>query len=94
MARTTSEYTKGTQAMKMNITFCDSSMPNHRMVSGISAATGRFRPKSAIGAPAASIARHDAGHDAERHANEDGETEPDQHALAMLRRCFAAVPDR
>ena len=60
MARTTSEYTKGTQAMKMNITFCDSSMPNHRMVSGISAATGRFRPKSAIGAPAASIARHDA----------------------------------
>ena len=45
--------------MKMNITFCVSSMPNHRIVSGISAATGRLRPNSASGAPAASITRHD-----------------------------------
>ena len=43
----------------MNITFCVSSMPNQRMVSGISAATGRLRPKSASGAPDASMTRHD-----------------------------------
>ncbi len=45
--------------MKMNITFCVSSIPNQRMVKGISAATGRLRPKSASGAPAASTTRHD-----------------------------------
>jgi len=45
--------------MKMNITFCVSSMPNQRMVSGISAATGRLRPNSASGAAAASTTRHD-----------------------------------
>ena len=43
----------------MNITFCVSSMPNQRMVSGISAATGRLRPKSASGAAAASTSRYD-----------------------------------
>ena len=43
----------------MNITFCVSSIPNQRMVSGINAATGRFRPNSASGAPVASITRHE-----------------------------------
>ena len=43
----------------MNITFCVSSMPNQRIVSGISAATGRLRPNSASGAPVASITRHE-----------------------------------
>ena len=57
IARSVSEYTNGTQAMKMNITFCVSSMPNQRIVSGMSAATGRLRPKSASGAPAAAITR-------------------------------------
>ena len=59
IAATTSEYTNGTHAMKMNITFCVSSMPNHRIVNGISAATGRLRPNNASGAPAASTTRHD-----------------------------------
>ena len=45
--------------MKMNITFCVSSMPNQRIVSGISAATGTLRPKSATGAAAASSTRQD-----------------------------------
>src|SRR4051794_24825779 len=45
--------------MKMNITFCVSSIPNHRMVSGMSAATGRLRPNSASGAPADSRTRHE-----------------------------------
>ncbi len=42
----------------MNITFCVSSIPNQRIVSGISAATGRLRPNRASGAPAASNTRH------------------------------------
>ena len=41
----------------MNITFCVSSIPNQRIVSGMSAATGKLRPKSASGAPAASMTR-------------------------------------
>ena len=45
--------------MKMNITFCVSSMPNQRMVRGINAATGRLRPNRASGAPAASMTRHE-----------------------------------
>ena len=59
IAAAASEYTNGTHAMKMNITFCASSIPNHKIVSGISAATGRLRPNSASGAPAASTTRHD-----------------------------------
>src|SRR5439155_292265 len=59
MAATASEYTNGTHAMKMNITFWVSSIPNHRMVSGISAATGRLRPNRASGAPAASTTGDD-----------------------------------
>ena len=45
-------------------------MPNHRMVSGISAATGRLRPNSASGAPADSNDAPRAGGDPERHADQ------------------------
>jgi hypothetical protein len=45
------------QAMKMNSTFCVSSIPNHIRVSGISAAIGTLRPNSANGAPPASNRR-------------------------------------
>ena len=45
--------------MKMNITFCGSPIPNHKIVSGINAAIGMFRPNRANGAAAAPIIRHD-----------------------------------
>ena len=67
--------------MKMNITFCVSSMPNHRMVSGISAATGRLRPKQRERRARRFDDAPRSGDDAERHADEDRETEADQHAL-------------
>ncbi len=41
----------------MNSTFWVSSMPNHSSVSGMRAATGRFRPNRANGAPPASNSR-------------------------------------
>ena len=65
--------------MKMNITFCVSSMPNHRIVSGISAATGIFRPKAR---PARRRVQHPpgAGQDAQRHADDDRQSEANQHA--------------
>ena len=76
-----SENTNGTQAMKMNITFCVSSIPNHRIVSGISAATGMLRPKSASGAPAASKTRHEPARMPSGTPTSDGEAEAEQHAL-------------
>ena len=54
MAPTVSENTNGTVAMKMNIIFWVSPIPNHKMVRGMSAAMGILRPNSASGAAAAS----------------------------------------
>ncbi len=45
--------------MKMNMTFWVSSIPNHRMVSGMRAAMGMLRPSRARGAAEASIRRHE-----------------------------------
>ena len=71
--------------MKMNITFCVSSIPNQRMVSGISAATGRLRPNSASGAPAASTTRHEPARMPSGTPTSDREAEADQHALQRRR---------
>ena len=46
---------KATTAMKMNITFCGSPMPNSANVSGISAAMGMLRPNTFTGAKNALI---------------------------------------
>ena len=45
-----SKVTKATVAMKMNITFCSSSVPNQMMVSGTTAAMGTLRKKTTSGA--------------------------------------------
>ena len=77
--------------MKMNITFCVSSIPNHRIVNGISAATGRFRPKSASGAPVASSTRHEPAAIPSGTPIDNRETEAQQHPL---QRCGDALHQR
>ena len=69
--------------MKMNITFCVSSMPNQRMVSGISAATGMLRPNSASGAPAASITRQEPARIPSGTPTSDRQPEADEHARSV-----------
>ena len=56
-ARAASKKTNGAVAMKMNIVFWDSSMPNQRIVSGMSTATGMLRAKIDSGPVNASTTR-------------------------------------
>jgi hypothetical protein len=67
--------------MKMNITFCASSIPNQRMVNGINAATGKLRPNSASGAPVRLEDAPRTGRDPERNADQNRQPEAKQDAL-------------
>ena len=75
----------------MNITFCVSSMPNQRIVSGISAATGRLRPNSASGAPAASTRRHEPATMPSGTPTSDREAEADPARAVASPRCWRPV---
>jgi hypothetical protein len=81
-ARTVSEYTNGTQAMKMNITFCVSSMPNQRMVNGISAATWQVAAEQARAARLAAFEDTPrTGGDPRSGRRQNRQPEAKQHAL-------------
>ena len=74
-----------TQAMKMNITFCVSPMPNETNVSGISAAMGMLRPKIVSGQEEGLDAGEAAAEHAERDADERGQEEAQQRRGAAWR---------
>ena len=90
-ARTASKKTNGTVEMKMNIIFCVSSMPNHRMVSGMSTATGTLRANTDSGRVNASNSRYEPAIMPSGTPTSDGEEEATKHALATWPRCWRPV---
>ena len=94
MAVAESMTMNATQAMKMNMIFWNSPMPNSENVSGIRAATGMLRPMIVSGAKKALTRRKAAAQHAQRHADHRRQAEAQHHAAQAGPACCGSAPGR